>query len=91
MLQNVTRNIIFLRNKLKKWPNLVLWYEMNAVHPSAAQRFFITVIIWLVFIQGIYVPEKYGGTGLDYLAYAIAMEEISRFTTILIDQLLIVV
>ena len=23
-------------------------------------------------------PEKYGGTGLDYLAYAIAMEEISR-------------
>ncbi|XP_072044368.1 short-chain specific acyl-CoA dehydrogenase, mitochondrial-like isoform X1 [Amphiura filiformis] len=24
------------------------------------------------------VPEKYGGTGLDYLAYAIAMEEISR-------------
>ena len=24
------------------------------------------------------VPEVYGGTGLDYLAYAIAMEEISR-------------
>ncbi len=24
------------------------------------------------------VPEKYGGTGLDYLAYAIAMEEVSR-------------
>lgn len=24
------------------------------------------------------VPEKYGGAGLDYLAYAIAMEEISR-------------
>lgn len=24
------------------------------------------------------IPEKYGGTGLDYLAYAIGMEEISR-------------
>ena len=24
------------------------------------------------------VPEDHGGTGLDYLAYAIAMEEISR-------------
>ena len=24
------------------------------------------------------VPEQYGGTGLDYLAYAVAMEEISR-------------
>ena len=24
------------------------------------------------------VPEEYGGTGLDYLAYAIGLEEISR-------------
>ena len=24
------------------------------------------------------IPEEEGGTGLDYLAYAIAMEEISR-------------
>ena len=24
------------------------------------------------------VPEDYGGTGMDYLAYAVAMEEISR-------------
>lgn len=24
------------------------------------------------------VPEKHGGTGLDYLAYAIGLEEISR-------------
>ncbi|KAF3429330.1 hypothetical protein E2986_05726 [Frieseomelitta varia] len=29
-------------------------------------------------LMGIAVPEKVGGTGLDYLAYAIAMEEISR-------------
>ncbi|XP_077995488.1 short-chain specific acyl-CoA dehydrogenase, mitochondrial-like [Glandiceps talaboti] len=29
-------------------------------------------------LMSIIVPEKYGGTGLDYLAYAIAMEEISR-------------
>ncbi|KAF6216730.1 hypothetical protein GE061_001078, partial [Apolygus lucorum] len=29
-------------------------------------------------LMGISVPERYGGTGLDYLAYAIAMEEISR-------------
>jgi len=29
-------------------------------------------------LMAISVPEKYGGTGLDYLAYAIAMEEISR-------------
>lgn len=29
-------------------------------------------------LLGINVPEKYGGTGLDYLSYVIAMEEISR-------------
>ncbi|GAB0092886.1 uncharacterized protein DMENIID0001_079350 [Sergentomyia squamirostris] len=29
-------------------------------------------------LMSIVVPEKYGGAGLDYLAYAIAVEEISR-------------
>lgn len=29
-------------------------------------------------LMAISVPEEYGGTGLDYLAYAIALEEISR-------------
>lgn len=29
-------------------------------------------------LMGIDVPEKYGGAGLNYLAYSIAMEEISR-------------
>ena len=29
-------------------------------------------------LMAIDVPEEDGGTGLDYLAYAIAMEEISR-------------
>ena len=29
-------------------------------------------------LMGLDIPEKYGGAGLDYLAYAVAMEEISR-------------
>jgi butyryl-CoA dehydrogenase len=29
-------------------------------------------------LMAISVPEKYGGTGLDYVSYVIAMEEISR-------------
>lgn len=28
--------------------------------------------------MAIAIPESLGGTGLDYLAYAIAMEEVSR-------------
>lgn len=29
-------------------------------------------------LMAVAIPEEYGGTGLDYLAYAIALEEISR-------------
>lgn len=29
-------------------------------------------------LMALAVPEEYGGTGMDYLAYALAMEEISR-------------
>ncbi|MCP4296582.1 MAG: acyl-CoA dehydrogenase family protein, partial [Proteobacteria bacterium] len=29
-------------------------------------------------LMGITVPEKYGGHGLDYLAYCIALEEVAR-------------
>ncbi|HLD74720.1 MAG TPA: acyl-CoA dehydrogenase family protein, partial [Bdellovibrionota bacterium] len=29
-------------------------------------------------LMGVAIPEKYGGSGLDTLAYAVAMEEISR-------------
>lgn len=30
-------------------------------------------------LMGVEIPEELGGTGLDYLAYAIATEEISRY------------
>ena len=29
-------------------------------------------------LMGIDIPEEYGGTGLDALAYAVALTEISR-------------
>lgn len=29
-------------------------------------------------LLGIYLPQKYGGAGMDYLAYIIAVEEIAR-------------
>lgn len=33
-------------------------------------------------LLGIEIPEEYGGAGLDALAYAIAVEEISRLVLI---------
>lgn len=29
-------------------------------------------------LMGIMMPEKYGGAGMDYVSYAIAVEELSR-------------
>jgi butyryl-CoA dehydrogenase len=29
-------------------------------------------------LMGVSVPEEYGGAGMDYMAYAIAIEELSR-------------
>jgi len=33
-------------------------------------------------LMAIDVPEEIGGSGLDYLAYAVAMEEISRYCSL---------
>jgi len=29
-------------------------------------------------MMSVFIPEEYGGSGMDYVSYAIAMEEISR-------------
>lgn len=36
-------------------------------------------------LMAIDIPESLGGTGLDYLAYAIALEEISRYIKFIIN------
>jgi uncharacterized membrane protein YbhN (UPF0104 family) len=40
-------------------------------------------------LMAIDIPESLGGTGLDYLAYAIAIEEISRYINFIIIGILI--
>lgn len=40
-------------------------------------------------LMAIEIPESLGGTGLDYLAYAIAMEEISRYFKISLNWFLL--
>lgn len=37
-------------------------------------------------LMAIDIPDSLGGTGLDYLAYAIAMEEISRYINIITNR-----
>ncbi|XP_071480051.1 short-chain specific acyl-CoA dehydrogenase, mitochondrial-like [Diadema antillarum] len=53
-------------------PNAAEW-DKNHIYPAEQVKG-----LGELGLLGVSVPEKYGGTGLDYLAYAIAMEEISR-------------
>lgn len=42
-------------------------------------------------LMAIDIPESLGGTGLDYLAYAIAIEEISRYFHFVINYFFILI
>ncbi len=53
-------------------PNAGLW-DREHKYPAEAVKSMADMGL-----MGVFIPEEYGGTGLDYLAYAIAMEEISR-------------
>ena len=56
----------------------VLWsYTKSAINSCCDDHFQVEKLGQLG-IMCVDVPEKWGGTGLDYLAYALAMEEISR-------------
>lgn len=68
MLQKTCRD--FADNELR--PNAS---ECDRLHKFPANQIAIMGQLGLLSIA---VPEEFGGTGLDYLAYAIAMEEISR-------------
>ena len=59
-------------------------YARDAILPSAAERDrtheFPTEIIKEIAglgFMGMYMPESYGGAGMDFLSYAVALEEIS--------------
>ena len=53
-------------------PNASTW-DKNHTYPSSAVS-----QLGELGLMGISVESDYGGAGLDYLAYAIAMEEVSR-------------
>lgn len=64
---------------------LVRDYAEKALAPTAAERDEKELFVREIFdqmgelgIMGLPYPEEYGGTGSDFLSYAIAVEEISR-------------
>ena len=53
-------------------PHAAAW-DRDGTFPAAAVK-----KLGELGLMGVYVPEQWGGSGLDVLAYAVAMEEISR-------------
>ena len=68
MLADMCRN--FADNELA--PNAGEWDRAHRF-PEATIRAMADLGLF-----GLVIPEKYGGSGMDYVSYAIAMEEISR-------------
>ena len=74
MLPNLTKSIYF--RKIRFLLHLKIFIELvlnNIIYYLIQIR-----TMGELGLMGIVVPEELGGTGLDYLAYAIAIEEISR-------------
>jgi alkylation response protein AidB-like acyl-CoA dehydrogenase len=71
MRLNLTKSISIPMNRFV-WPAVISWVSRNCVFSQILQMGHLG-------LMGINVPEAYGGAGLDYLAYAVAVEEISRF------------
>jgi len=68
MLQQTCRD--FAENEIKPLASKIdqeHWYPTELIHKLGELG-----------IMAIDTPEEYGGTGLDYLAYSLAMEEVSR-------------
>lgn len=60
----------FAESELK--PNAAK-YDKEHLYPEAAVK-----KMGDLGLMAVAVPEQFGGTGLDYLAYAIALEEVAR-------------
>ncbi|MGI9533963.1 MAG: acyl-CoA dehydrogenase [Thermodesulfobacteriota bacterium] len=74
-----------LTEEQKMIKNLASEFSEKEIKPVASENdknsAFPTVLINKLFdlgFMGHFVPEKYGGSGLDYLSYIIAIEEISK-------------
>ena len=72
----------------KQWRNLAYEYAREEIKPRAArldkeQTFPYDIVAEMarLGLMGMTVPEKYGGSGGDFVAYNLALEEICRADT----------
>src|SRR3712207_2917662 len=72
----------------RRWRDLARDFAQSAIRPRAAQldreqRFPYDIVAEMagLGLMGLTLPEEYGGSGGDFVAYNLALEEISRADT----------
>jgi short-chain 2-methylacyl-CoA dehydrogenase len=72
----------------KRWRDLAREYAQGEIRPRAAQldreqKFPYDIVVEMARLgfMGLTLPEEYGGSGGDFVAYNLALEEISRADT----------
>lgn len=77
-----------LTGEQKRWRDLAHDYAQSEIRPCAAQldheqKFPYDIVVEMARLgfMGLTLPEEYGGSGGDFVAYNLALEEISRADT----------
>jgi short-chain 2-methylacyl-CoA dehydrogenase len=77
-----------LTEEQKRWRDLARDYAQGEIRPRAAQldreqKFPYDIVVEMARLgfMGLTLPEEYGGSGGDFVAYNLALEEISRADT----------
>jgi short/branched chain acyl-CoA dehydrogenase len=77
-----------LTDEQRRWRDLAHEYAQGEIRPRAAQldkeqKFPYDIVAKMIDVgfMGMTIPEEYGGSGGDFVAYNLALEEISRADT----------
>jgi short/branched chain acyl-CoA dehydrogenase len=77
-----------LTDEQRRWRDLAREYAQGEIRPRAAQldkeqKFPYDIVAKMTELgfMGMTIPEEYGGSGGDFVAYNLALEEISRADT----------
>lgn len=75
---NFSESHVMLKNTCKDFVDNEILPKAHAIDKSSVYPGEIVKRMGELGLMGIDTAEKYGGAGLDYMSYAIAMEEVSR-------------
>ena len=76
--RNLTENQILLRNTVRRFAEEVIKPAAGELDENEAFSTEITQQMAEMGFLGAFLPEEYGGSGLDYVSYIIMVEELAR-------------